>query len=367
MILRLTRTFPRNKFNGVGLSAYYLQKFSNKRNIIFTKKINSKILKLKKKNVLIEIDYKDLKFNQKNVINFIPILITKIYGEIIFFTKIYKYLKQKNLNPSIIHVHSINYIFSGILLKSLYNIPLFLNFTGSDFYRLKKLKILNLIISKVDKVFNVSKKINNELIKLFKNNKKFIHTSNGFDNKIFKNKNLKRKNQFVAVGNLRWQKNYEKMIYAFKLFTKKNNKYKLLIIGNGDKYEKQNLTELIKKNNLEKFVYLKGNLNHKEIAKILNESYLFLMSSKSEGLPKSLIEAIACGTPIITTNAGDCSYVAKNCGIIMDYKCSDIQYSRAIIKLISNKQKWKKFRLNCLKKKYEFSWKKYVSKINKYY
>ena len=221
MILRLTRTFPRNKFNGVGLSAYYLQKFSNKRNIIFTKKINSKILKLKKKNVLIEIDYKDLKFNQKNVINFIPILITKIYGEIIFFTKIYKYLKQKNLNPSIIHVHSINYIFSGILLKSLYNIPLFLNFTGSDFYRLKKLKILNLIISKVDKVFNVSKKINNELIKLFKNNKKFIHTSNGFDNKIFKNKNLKRKNQFVAVGNLRWQKNYEKMIYAFKLFTKK--------------------------------------------------------------------------------------------------------------------------------------------------
>ena len=44
-------------------------------------------------------------------------------------------------------------------------------------------------------------------------------------------------------------------------------------------------------------------MSHRKIAKIINESYLYLMSSVSEVMPKSLMEGIACGTPVITTNA----------------------------------------------------------------
>ena len=78
MIIRIARTFPRKKFIGIGLSAYYLQKFSNKKNIIFTKKIKSKIFKIRENNELIEIDYQDLKFGETYSLNLILILISKI-------------------------------------------------------------------------------------------------------------------------------------------------------------------------------------------------------------------------------------------------------------------------------------------------
>ena len=140
MIIRIARTFPRKKFNGIGLSAYYLQKFSNKKNIIFTKKIKSKIFKIRENNELIEIDYQDLKFGETYSLNLILILISKIYGEINFFFKIYFYLKKKNYLPTLIHLHSINYFFSAFLLKKIFNVPFYLNFFWYRFFKIKKIK-----------------------------------------------------------------------------------------------------------------------------------------------------------------------------------------------------------------------------------
>ena len=170
MIIRIARTFPRKRYNGIGLSAYYLQKLSNQKNIIFTKKLNSKHFKLKKNNHLIEIDYKDLKFSETNGLNFILILFSKIYGELNFFLKIYFHIRKKNYSPKLIHLHSINYFLTAVFLKNIYKIPLFINFSGSDFYRLKKLKILPIVVRIADKVFNVSKKIHSDLVRNYSNN-----------------------------------------------------------------------------------------------------------------------------------------------------------------------------------------------------
>jgi glycosyltransferase involved in cell wall biosynthesis len=365
LIIRIARTFPRKRYNGIGLSAYYLQKLSNQKNIIFTKKLSSKYFKLKKKNHLIEIDYKDLNFSETNGFNFILILLSKIYGELNFFLKIYFHIKSKNYSPKLIHLHSINYFLTAALLKNIYKIPLFINFSGSDFYRLKKLKILPIVVKTADKVFNVSKKIHSDLIRNYSNNKKFFYTSNGINTNIFKNLNFKRKKQFVAVGNLRWQKNYSKILNAFAIFSKKRLDYKLLIIGEGDEKEKLKLE--IKKLKLDKKVILCGYIGHKQIAKIVSESCIYLMSSVSEGLPKSLMESIACGTPVITTNAGDCGLVAKDCGIVLSVKCKNETFADSIYKMISNKALWKKYKDNCLKNSNNYSWEKYCKNISKFY
>ena len=108
-------------------------------------------------------------------------------------------------------------------------------------------------------------------------------------------------------------------------------------------------------------------MSHRKIAKIINESYLYLMSSVSEGMPKSLMEGIVCGTPVITTNAGDCSIMAKNCGITLDKNCEPKEYADTMYKLVKNKFLWKKYRNNCLNKSQNYSWSKYAKKITKYY
>ena len=85
--------------------------FQIKKILFSQKKIKSKIFKIRENNELIEIDYQDLKFGETYSLNLILILISKIYGEITFFFKIYFYLKKKNYLPTLIHLHSINYFF----------------------------------------------------------------------------------------------------------------------------------------------------------------------------------------------------------------------------------------------------------------
>lgn len=364
MILRITRTFPRIKYNGIGLSSYYLQKFSKEKNFIFTKKINSRIFKLNKKNRLWQIHYKDLKFKEKNTFSFIFIFFSKIYGEVVFLLNILFIIRKKKIQFSIIHVHSINYILTGIILKKLYKAKLFLNLGGTDFYRMKKYNIFNFIIKRVDNIFTVSKKITNEFKKNGDGNK-CVYTSNGIEKNIFENLNLHKEKQFVAVGNLRWQKNYIKMIKAFNIFLKKRSGFKLIIIGEGE--EKENILKAIKNLNLSQKVILLGYQKHNKIAKIINQSKVFLMSSKSEGMPKSLMEAIACGTPVISTDVGDCKYISKNCGIILNRNISDTKYANAMISMIDNKFNYKKFKKNCLKKSKQFSWNAYAEKVIYHY
>lgn len=363
MILRITRTFPRKKYNGIGLGSYYLQKFSKEVNIIFTKKINSKYFSINKKNRLIEIQYNDLKFGKKNFFNFLFILISKIYGEFVYFFNIYFYLKKKRIQISKIHLHSINYIFSAIILKKIFNVPLYLNFGGSEYYRLKKYRLLNLIIKNVDIIFTVSKSIFNELKPKFI--KKVVHTSNGIDKKVFNCKKNKRKKQLIAVGNLRWQKNYLKMIEAFNIFFKTNKDYKLIIVGDGE--EKQKIKHTIQKFNLKKQIILAGYKSQKKISYMLNESEVFLMSSLSEGMPKSLMEALACGTPVVVSDVGDCGFIAKGCGIVVKNYNDKKTFAKAIKSMISDKKKYKKYKLNCLTNSKNFSWKTYCDKVFNYY
>lgn len=110
------------------------------------------------------------------------------------------------------------------------------------------------------------------------------------------------------VGRLSDQKDYENMIKALSLLPRNTlNRINVLIAGEGDQEYKKNLNHLITKNNLDNSVKLCGNLTN--IPEFLSNTDLFLMTSKYEGLPISLIEASISGLPCIVTNVGGCSEV----------------------------------------------------------
>jgi glycosyltransferase involved in cell wall biosynthesis len=56
---------------------------------------------------------------------------------------------------------------------------------------------------------------------------------------------------------------------------------------------------------LERVVHMLGVLNPDELAGALRRSDAFLMTSLWEGMPRTLIEALACGVPVVSTAAGD--------------------------------------------------------------
>lgn len=103
---------------------------------------------------------------------------------------------------------------------------------------------------------------------------------------------------FITVGNLRKEKNQLLAIQAF--FILKNLPCKLLVVGAGVMEEvlKQKVKDL---GMMEKIIFLGFDKNP---FKYVSRSDCFVLSSDVEGFPNVLIEALACGRPIIST---DCS------------------------------------------------------------
>ena len=62
--------------------------------------------------------------------------------------------------------------------------------------------------------------------------------------------------------------------------------------------------EEIKQLNIEKHIVFHGTLEAKEIAALLKEADLFVLTSRFENLPCVLIESISAGVPIVSTNVG---------------------------------------------------------------
>lgn len=126
--------------------------------------------------------------------------------------------------------------------------------------------------------------------------------------------------KIVSVGRLSNQKNYHLSINAFEVISKKYPNIEYYIYGSG-KLENE-LKDLIKNKELEEKVHIKG--FEKDRNKIYGDKDIFLMTSKFEGMPNALAEAMCMGIPSIST---DCDFgprdliLNENMGILLkDYE-----------------------------------------------
>ena len=102
----------------------------------------------------------------------------------------------------------------------------------------------------------------------------------------------------VAAGRLSKGKNFEMLIKAFSDFAKDKNDVLLSIYGEGAL--KESLQELINKNDCGNKIKLMGRTN--DLNSVYTKASLFVLSSRREGMPNVLLEAMAVGVPCISTN-----------------------------------------------------------------
>ena len=141
----------------------------------------------------------------------------------------------------------------------------------------------------------------------------------------------------VSVGRLDFAKGFDLLINAWKLVSKQHSDWILNIYGDGELREP--LQEQINKLNLSDTIILQGRKSN--IGEIYSQHSFYVMSSRSEALGLVLIEAAACGLPLI---AYDCPFGPKD--IIKDgkngflvKKVGDIEgMAEAINKLIENQE-----------------------------
>lgn len=181
--------------------------------------------------------------------------------------------------------------------------------------------------------------------------------------------NGKRKMEIVNVGRLYHQKNQKLLIEAFSKIADKYPNYKLIIYGEG--IERNNLQHQINELNLTNKVILYGNVS--DIKEKIYESSLFVLSSNFEGMPNALMEAMALGLPVISTDCpcGGPKFLIKNneSGILVPI--NDVEkMANAMDKILSDNKLAKKISKNANKIGEQLSpniinkkWEEYILKI----
>lgn len=146
----------------------------------------------------------------------------------------------------------------------------------------------------------------------------------------------------VFVARLLRDKGVDEYITAGKILKELNVPVELLLIGSTDPNNPSSMSdEDIAEANEKKYIKALG--FRTDIAKCYQNAHIACLPSYREGLPKSLIEAAACGLPIITTDVPGCRQMVHNGknGVLVPAKNSHA-LAMAIKDLVENSGKRKK-------------------------
>jgi GalNAc-alpha-(1->4)-GalNAc-alpha-(1->3)-diNAcBac-PP-undecaprenol alpha-1,4-N-acetyl-D-galactosaminyltransferase len=100
----------------------------------------------------------------------------------------------------------------------------------------------------------------------------------------------------IAMGRFSLQKGFDMLIKAFAEAIKCNPMWRLVILGNG--VERKRLIQLTNSLHIAEKVFLPGII--KNPVPLISQADIFVMSSRYEGFPNALMEAMACGRPVIS-------------------------------------------------------------------
>ena len=126
---------------------------------------------------------------------------------------------------------------------------------------------------------------------------------NGCDfNSIRDAKRFDDRFDIIFIGRLHYQKNPELLIEAIEILKKDFEEIRVCLIGDGPKKDK--LNELVKEKKLEENIFFKGEIvDRGTIYRYLKSSKVFVLPSRFEGFPLTVLEANAAGLPIITVDS----------------------------------------------------------------
>src|SRR3989338_5445230 len=131
------------------------------------------------------------------------------------------------------------------------------------------------------------------------------------DLNMFKPMNLPKEYDLIFIGRLEPNKGIVLLIEAAKKLKVQGFKLRILIVGDGSL--KNYCESKIENWKLQDNVLLYGwAKDSQEVAKLLNQSKILVMSSFNEGGPRVVVEAMACGVPVLATPVGIVPDLLKN-------------------------------------------------------
>lgn len=238
--------------------------------------------------------------------------------------------------PEILHVHTFLAGELAIWVKEQYGIPYVVTEHSTNFAR-GNFSQSQLQFSK--QVYKNSKSniaVSNEFCSLLEEltSCKFKYVPNVVDTTFFKPSSEVKNTEcftFLNVAHLDAKKNQAGLIKSFAEQFLGKTKYNLIIAGDGP--EKENLQTLISSLGVNSQVSLFGRASREEVLILMQQANCFVLPSFYETFGVVLIEAMACGLPVLSTISGGPESIIKNDDY--GYLCHENELAEMLEKMTS--------------------------------
>lgn len=273
-----------------------------------------------------------------------------------------------------IGIYEIPHGMLAFLIGKIRKIPIVISIIGNPGYtKLRKglrKKITYYMLKRADAITVTGKKSRRFLIRDGIESTSIHILPNSIDTELFKPNQEDTCFDIISLGRLSPEKELQNLLKIVAELKKEIPKIKVGIAGKGP--EKENLEKLINELSLQDNVELLGFVD--DIVKFYNGGKLFVLTSSTEGLPRTVIESMACGIPSVASNVGDMEHVivdGENGFLVHKYDDID-DYVTKIFFLLSDKIKYEQFSQNGIRvsrEKFSYNaatkvWKNVIKEVN---
>lgn len=184
-------------------------------------------------------------------------------------------------------------------------------------------------------------------------------------NEIY-NRYITESGYFFFLGNTDPKKNTERTLVAYSKYLEQSNvKRKLLMADLDADY----LNGIIERNNIENIrdnIVMPGYIVNSDLPYIYNNAYAFLYTSLRESFGIPLLEAMACGTPVITSNTSSMPEIGGKDAILVNPESSD-EITKMMLRLETDQKFYEQQKQIGLERAKLFSWRKTAENLLKLY
>jgi len=293
--------------------------------VVVTPRIFKKSLK-KERNAHVFIDRFYFPSGERPLISFkkIPIFLMLIY---MVSCLVETFQAMARHSCQLIHVHWIHPNgFIGFIVKLVFRKPLIIHVRGSDFNlfagRNRFFRVLTyMILRQADRILCTSENARTGLLHTFPklDPGKIVVVYNKIDSSRFHPTPEKEAREKLGIqpqgismlfaGNLFYEKGIDVLVEVINTLSEElaDKNFFLYVVGEGP------LEGMLKKqSHLNPKIHIVGPVRPERMPVWYNASNLLILPSEREGTPNVVLEALHCGIPVLTTNAGDAAKFVKN-------------------------------------------------------
>ena len=221
------------------------------------------------------------------------------------------------------------------------------------------------ILKKCKRIITVSEfEYNNIISKLHIPEEKMVMIYNGYnewfkpveDIELIYQQYIEEPGYFFFLGNTDPKKNTERTLIAYSHYLEKSNVKRKLLMADLDRSFLDDIIERNHIENIKDYMVIPGYIKNADLPYVYNNAFAFLYTSPRESFGIPLLEAMACGTPVITSNTSSMPEIGGSEALMVNPQNAD-EITEKMLLLEEDNIIYQKQKEIGIRRAQQFSWK----------